>query len=159
MSETFIEPWLPTGVCSERPGHKPYQVIEVGIPGIIGPIGPAGEGLQILDNYETYEDFIAAHPSGKPGEAYYVGPFLYIWSKNDGHWVNKGTFAGGIAGLMEPDPREYFLYVLYNGEVPDLPDIPDTPDIPVEPDEPDEPVDTSTQPLLNTGKLNFLVLA
>lgn len=57
---------------------------------------------------------------------------------------------GGFSGLMEPDPREYFLMLL--GSV--VPDEPDEPEIPDTPDEPDY-----TQPILGSAKLNVMVLA
>ncbi len=35
---------------------------------------------QILDAHETYEDFIAEHPTGEPGDAHLVGDHLYSWN-------------------------------------------------------------------------------
>ena len=51
---------------------------------------------------------------------------------------------GGVVGLMDPDPREYFLYILGESGSEN-------------PEEPEE--DPSYSPVLNTGKLNYLVLA
>ena len=104
--------------------------------------GPQGTGLEIKDTFDTYEEFIAKHPTGRESDVYFVGNDLYIWSISSKEWVNKGSLAGGgVVGLMDPDPREYFLYIL--GESGS--------------EEPEE--DPSYSPVLNTGKLNYLVLA
>ena len=104
--------------------------------------GPQGSGLEIKDTFDTYEEFIAKHPTGRESDVYFVGNDLYIWSISSRKWVNKGSLAGGgVVGLMDPDPREYFLYIL--GESGS--------------EEPEE--DPSYSPVLNTGKLNYLVLA
>lgn len=110
--------------------------------GATGLRGPQGSGLEIKDTFDTYEEFIVKHPTGRESDVYFVGNDLYIWSVSSNEWVNKGPIAsGGIAGLMDPDPREYFLYIL--GESGS--------------EEPEE--DPSYSPVLNTGKLNYLVLA
>ena len=110
--------------------------------GDTGPRGPQGSGLEIKDTFDTYEEFIAKHPTGSESDVYFVGNDLYIWSVSSRKWVNKGSLAGGgVVGLMDPDPREYFLYIL--GESGS--------------EEPEE--DPSYSPVLNTGKLNYLVLA
>lgn len=113
--------------------------------GATGLRGPQGSGLEIKDTFDTYGEFIAKHPTGRESDVYFVGNDLYIWSVTSKEWVNKGPIAsGGIAGLMDPDPREYFLYILGESGSED-------------PEEPEE--DPSYSPVLNTGKLNYLVLA
>ena len=116
-----------------------------GIPGIQGE---TGSGLEILDSFNSESQLPA---TGNSGDAYFVGEDLYIWSPSQNAWVNKGPIAGGggITGLMSPDPRTYFLYVLNGGVVEDEEGGgSDTPE-----------VDTSSSPILDTGKLDYLVLA
>ena len=125
-------------------GNKANPPI-VNIRGPHGPRGPQGSGLEIKDTFDTYEEFIAKHPTGRESDVYFVGNDLYIWSVSSKEWVNKGSLdGGGVVGLMDPDPREYFLYILGESGSED-------------PEEPEE--DPSYSPVLNTGKLNYLVLA
>lgn len=110
----------------------------VNIRGPQGLRGPQGSGLEIKDTFDTYEEFIAKHPTGRESDVYFVGNDLYIWSVSSKEWVNKGSLAGGGAvGLMDPDPREYFLYIL--GESGS-----------------EDPDESGT---LNAGRLNYFVLA
>ena len=105
---------------------------------IMGPRGPQGSGLEIKDTFDTYEEFIAKHPTGRESDVYFVGNDLYIWSVSSRKWVNKGSLAGGgVVGLMDPDPREYFLAIL--GESGS-----------------EDPEESGT---LNAGRLNYFVLA
>jgi len=41
-----------------------------------------------------------AHPTGNPGDAYYIAPDLYVWDAVNNQWMNVGTIAGpqGIQG-------------------------------------------------------------
>lgn len=134
----------PQGPKGDRgdPGPQGQQG-ERGPQGIPGVQGATGSGLEILDSFDSESQL----PSrGSSGDAYFVGEDLYVWSPSKSAWVNKGPIAGGggITGLMSPDPYEYFLYILSGGE----------------PDAPDEPeVDPAYSPLLDTGKLDYLVLA
>ena len=106
--------------------------------GATGPRGPQGAGLEIKDTFDTYEEFIAKHPTGRESDVYFVGNDLYIWSVSSRKWVNKGSFAGGgVGGLMDPDPREYFWGIL--GESGS-----------------EDPEESGT---LNAGRLNYFVLA
>lgn len=82
--------------------------------------GPRGSGLEIKDTFDTYEEFIAKHPTGSESDVYFVGNDLYIWSISSKEWVNKGPIAsGGITGLMDPDPVEYFdaIYGESHGDI------------------------------------------
>ena len=88
--------------------------------GATGPRGPQGSGLEIKDTFDTYEEFIAKHPTGRESDVYFVGNDLYIWSVSSKEWVNKGPIArGGITGLMAPDPVEYFdeIYGESHGDI------------------------------------------
>jgi hypothetical protein len=42
----------------------------------------------------------AAHPTGSPGDAYFISPDLYIWDADRNDWVNIGRIAGpqGVTG-------------------------------------------------------------
>ena len=105
---------------------------------IMGPRGPQGSGLEIKDTFDTYGEFIAKHPTGRESDVYFVGNDLYIWSVSSRKWVNKGSLAGGgVVGLMDPDPREYFLDILGDSGS-------------------EEPDESGT---LNAGRLNYFVLA
>lgn len=84
-----------------------------GLQGLQGPAGPQGVqgengldgvGLNILASYDTYAEFIAAHPTGSPGEAYLVDGFLYVWSSSTNSWENVGYIRGpqGIQGIQGP---------------------------------------------------------
>ena len=83
---------------------------ETGPQGIQGERGEDGVGLNILDSYETYEAFIAAHPTGNPGDAYLVGGYLYVWSSSSSSWNNVGYIRGpqgeqglqGLPGIQGP---------------------------------------------------------
>jgi hypothetical protein len=106
---------------------------------IAGKQGEAGSGLEILDSFNSESQLPAA---GNVGDAYFIGEDLYVWSPSQGAWVNKGQIGsgGGITGLMSPDPRTYFLYILNGGE-------------------PGGDGDPSATAQLNFAKLNAMVLA
>ncbi|MDR0914346.1 MAG: collagen-like protein [Oscillospiraceae bacterium] len=71
-----------------------------GIQGIQGVQGEPGSVGTIDGSYPTYEDLVAAHPTGSAGNYYYVAPDLYIWDEDKGMWDNVGQIAGpqGIQG-------------------------------------------------------------
>ena len=60
--------------------------------------------LQILDAHETYEDFIAEHPTGNPGDVHLVGDNLYAWNSETNSWLDAGVIVGptGPQGDMGP---------------------------------------------------------
>lgn len=62
--------------------------------GATGPAGKDGTGVNILGSYDTYEDLIAAHPTGNAGDAYLVQGDLYVWSSNSNTWDNVGNIQG-----------------------------------------------------------------
>lgn len=105
--------WTNTGNKANPPA--------VNIRGPSGLRGPQGSGLEIKDTFDTYEEFIAKHPTGRESDVYFVGNDLYIWSVSSKEWVNKGPIAsgGGIAGLMDPDPVVYFdeIYGESHGDI------------------------------------------
>lgn len=68
--------------------------------GDIGPTGPAGTSVTILGSFPTYDDLIKEHPTGNLGQSYLVGDNLYVWSENDGNWIDVGVIRGpqGLPG-------------------------------------------------------------
>ena len=70
--------------------------IEIGK--VIGDTGPKGDtgdigiGTVIKGHYDTYEDFITVHPSGRLGDAYIVDGNYYYWNENG--WANAGSVKG-----------------------------------------------------------------
>lgn len=132
-----------TGPQGDRgdPGPQGQQG-ERGPQGIPGIQGETGSGLEVIDSFDSESQLPS---TGSSGDAYFVGNELFVWSPSRGTWLNKGQIGGGgITGLMSPDPREYFLYILgeSGAEAPDEPDV-----------------DSDYSPILGTGKLNYLVLA
>ena len=54
--------------------------------------GKDGTSVTILGSYNTAAELIAAHPTGKDGDAYIVGDDLYVWSAT--FWKNVGPIRG-----------------------------------------------------------------
>lgn len=109
----------PQGLKGETGDTGPQGI--QGPKGDTGATGPQGAGLEIKDTFDTYEEFIAKHPTGSESDVYFVGNDLYIWSISSKEWVNKGPIAcgGGITGLMDPDPVVYFdeIYGESHGDI------------------------------------------
>ena len=109
----------PQGLKGETGDTGPQGI--QGPKGDTGATGPQGAGLEIKDTFDTYEEFIAKHPTGRESDVYFVGNDLYIWSISSKEWVNKGPIAcgGGITGLMDPDPVVYFdeIYGESHGDI------------------------------------------
>ena len=64
-------------------------------------------GIQILDSHETYEDFIAEHPTGNPGDAHIVAGHIYSWNTELEEWIDGGQIVGpqgpqGVPGIQGP---------------------------------------------------------
>ncbi len=51
-------------------------------------------GVHIAGAYQTYEDFIAAHPTGTEGDIYLAGIVLYVWVDTISAWMNVGQIQG-----------------------------------------------------------------
>ena len=72
--------------------------------GATGPVGPAGQtgqkgdtgatgiGTTIKGSYNSYQELIAAHPTGNDGDSYLVNGSLYVWLNNT--WDNVGNIKG-----------------------------------------------------------------
>lgn len=82
---------------------------EPGATGADGPTGPVGPGISIMGSYATAGDLIAAQPTGNPGEAYTVGPDLYLYGVNPvggaTEWYNAGQFKGDTGATGNDGPR------------------------------------------------------
>ena len=75
-----------------------------------GPPGIDGKSFVVLSRYDTLGDLKAVHPTGKAGDAYFIGPEIqndedranpvYMWDVDIGDWINIGTIQGprGFAG-------------------------------------------------------------
>lgn len=95
------------GVQGPR-GFQGVQGVQ-GIQGVVGPTGPEGpqgadgRGVNILGSYNTLLELETAHPAGVAGEAYMVGPMLYVWVSGQG-WTNVGNIQGpqGVQGPQGP---------------------------------------------------------
>jgi hypothetical protein len=61
--------------------------------------------LQILDAHETYEDFIAEHPTGNPGDVHLVGDNLYAWNIEENTWLDAGNIVGPTGSTGGPGPQ------------------------------------------------------
>ncbi len=75
---------------------------EMGPTGEAGINGKDGTSVTILGSYDTYQELITAHPQGETGNSYLVQGDLYVWSKENGQWINVGTIRGpmGPQGLQ-----------------------------------------------------------
>lgn len=73
-----------------------------GDPGPTGPRGPQGDGIDIKGSYDSYDQFIAAHPTGNPGDAYVVATDLYVWQTDTQAWKNVGGPFQGPEGPIGP---------------------------------------------------------
>jgi hypothetical protein len=75
-----------------------------GLTGPTGATGAQGTGITILGSYPTYAALVAAHPTGNAGDAYIVGPDLYVWNVATSAWLNTGQIQGptGPTGSTGP---------------------------------------------------------
>ena len=94
----------------------------VNIKGAKGDRGDDGTGVTILGSYETLAELQAAHPTGNPGDAYLVGPDLYVWSESANSWMNVGTIKGpqgdkGLDGTDGHDGATFTPAIDSNGDV------------------------------------------
>ena len=65
---------------------------DTGPAGATGDTGATGIGTTIKGSYTTYQELIAAHPTGKDGDSYLVNGSLYVWLNNT--WDNVGNIKG-----------------------------------------------------------------
>ena len=87
---------------------------ERGLAGPVGPEGPRGQGIDFQGSFNTYAQFIAAHPTGNPGDIYLVGDSLYVWNSETNQWEDEGSLRGpaGPAGPEGPPGQDGVASVL-----------------------------------------------
>lgn len=73
----------------------------ISVRGANGQNGQDGHGLEILGNYNSMAELIAAHPTGSAGDAYMVGTDLVVWNTQTNSWEDVGRIQGpsGADGL------------------------------------------------------------
>ena len=62
-------------------------------PKMPGATGATGTGINLKGSFETYEEFIAEHPTGTPGDAWLVGGELFV-ADAAGNWTDAGHLQG-----------------------------------------------------------------
>lgn len=90
-----------------------------GLQGPIGPVGPqgpqgvkgdTGAGLTLMGEYNSFDELITAHPTGKGGDAYLIQGEIWYWAEENNTWMNAGALQGpagpqgvqGIQGVQGP---------------------------------------------------------
>ncbi len=88
-----------TGATGEKGEQGPKgDTGDTGATGDTGPAGAKGDtgatgiGTTIKGSYNTYQELIAAHPTGNYGDSYLVNGSLYVWLNNA--WENVGNIKG-----------------------------------------------------------------
>ena len=88
-----------TGASGEKGDEGPKgDTGDTGATGDTGPAGAKGDtgatgiGTTIKGSYNTYQELIAAHPTGNDGDSYLVNGSLYVWLNNA--WENVGNIKG-----------------------------------------------------------------
>ena len=88
-----------TGATGEKGDEGPKgDTGDTGATGDTGPAGAKGDtgatgiGTTIKGSYNTYQELIAAHPTGNDGDSYLVNGSLYVWLNNA--WENVGNIKG-----------------------------------------------------------------
>lgn len=67
---------------------------EQGIQGVRGPTGPTGFLDIKSETFDTLDELRIAHPTGDPGDAYFVVGVLYVWDTDLGDWRATGDLLG-----------------------------------------------------------------
>ena len=78
---------------------------EPGPVGVMGPTGNPGTSVTILGSFDTEEELKDAHPTGVNGDSYLVDGDLFVWSPENGIWVDVGPIRGpqGLVGPAGPE--------------------------------------------------------
>ena len=81
---------------------------ERGLQGPVGPQGKQGQGIDFKGSYDTYAEFIKAHPIGEPGDIYLVAESLYVWNSTTNSWEDEGSLRGpaGPTGPQGPAGKD-----------------------------------------------------
>lgn len=73
------------------------RLLKAGVYPVVGPTGPKGDkgdGINILGDYNSYEDLIKSHPTGNTGDCYLVNGSLYVWNSESSSWDQTGSIMG-----------------------------------------------------------------
>ena len=73
---------------------NPTAVDLTGPQGPRGQKGETGAGLTILGEYASHDALVAAHPTGKGGDAYLVAGELFYWAEEQSKWASAGELQG-----------------------------------------------------------------
>ena len=76
---------------------------DTGPAGATGDTGATGTATTIKGSYNTYQELIAAHPTGNQGDSYIVNGFLYVW--NGTAWENVGNIKGDTGATGDIGPK------------------------------------------------------
>ena len=106
---TAIGPQGPVGATGAKgdTGERGPQGIQ-GVPGEKGEKGDTGDSYTVKGLYATLAALQAAHPTGSPGDAWFVGTsdsnVVYQWDVDKKAWVNAGPLKGpkGDTGAQGP---------------------------------------------------------
>lgn len=97
----FIIPKGDKGATGDR-GPQGLQGAQ-GLRGEKGEKGDQGTGVTIKGKYDSLSALMAAHPTGKDGDAYMVGVNLYAWSGTE--WIDCGNIQGAKGERGERGPQ------------------------------------------------------
>ena len=97
----FIIPKGDKGATGDR-GPQGLQGAQ-GLRGEKGEKGDQGTGVTIKGKYDSLSALMAAHPTGKGGDAYMVGVNLYAWSGTE--WIDCGNIQGPKGERGEQGPQ------------------------------------------------------
>ena len=93
-----------TGAKGERGEQGPQGLQGAqGLRGEKGEKGDQGTGVTIKGKYDSLSALMAAHPTGKDGDAYMVGVNLYAWSGTE--WIDCGNIQGAKGERGEQGPQ------------------------------------------------------
>ena len=98
---TENQPYLWTKTVYTYANGQTNTSYSISVRGANGQNGQDGHGLQILGNYNSMAELIAAHPTGSAGDAYMVGTDLVVWNTQTSSWEDVGRIQGpsGSDGL------------------------------------------------------------
>lgn len=112
-------PWMPT--APEHPSNKRYvDSVKTYMEKLFDEYTVKyASGITLLGVYDTYKEFIAAHPTGKKGDAYIAGGEIYTWDPLNNKWYNAGPVKGDKGdkgdtgfGLSKGGRKSSMLYKL-----------------------------------------------
>ena len=98
---TEAQPFLWTKTVYTYANGQSNTSYAISVRGQNGQNGQDGHGLQILGNYNSMAELIAAHPTGSAGDVYMVGTDLVVWNTQTNSWEDVGRIQGpsGADGL------------------------------------------------------------